>query len=485
MDEFMDSSSDNKNIMELKSPKENQQAPRSSKRVHFSTQNSMVQVPRNVPQSEMKNSYEIQSIYSNEYEQVGGSDNTSNANFYVDMDVKIDSDDNDRDSFEKRKIPPALPPKPANLIKLQQISKQRLVNQKQPIFKQKKLSDYDPSESEPDYCSISEIQDAIKSVKIVTSAEIHSNADNNYSEIKEDIEIPFIKAPPLPPSTPTTPTPPPSSSSEMDESFADVPKLPNVTEIIAPQTPRKDSTIKCIGHDNYITKSPFNKKSTIQNNKDSIAILAEINNIKMLPSKPSPTRKFAPSTPLDNISHQQTIIDDKLQEEFDWYNLDAEYDRPANSQPEVIKEIDNIADMYQFDENLNSMCDVDDDDPKVEYNLDFEYDLEQDIVEIESNNNFTTVIKINEPSTNSTTTNDNNNNNNNNNNNDDDPLASPVSNPTTNNFIELAETPKLDFHLKKKLNYEKFLKESGLASKMLPMPTRKNNNRMFYAGPFV
>lgn len=482
MDEFMDSSIDNKNNMEQKSPKESQLAPRSSKRVHFSTQNSMVQVPRNsTPQSEMKNSYEIQSIYSNEYEQVGGSDNTSNANFYVDMDVKIDSDDNDRDSFEKRKIPPALPPKPANLIKLQQISKQRLVNQKQPILKQKKLSDYDPSESEPDYCSISEIQDAVKSVKIVTSAEIHNNADNDYSEIKEDIEVSIIKTLPPPP-LPLAASPSVAPLSEMDESFADVPKLPNVTEIIAPQTPRKDPTIKCIGHDNYITKSPFSKKSATQNNKDSIAILAEINNIKMMPSKPSPTRKLAPSTPLDNINHQQTIkiVDDKLQEEFDWYNLDAEYDRPANSQPEVIKEIDNIADMYQFDENLNSMGDVDDDDPKVEYNLDFEYDHEQDIVEIESNNNFTTVIKINnESSTNNTTTNNNNNNNN------DDPLASPVSNPTTNNFIELAETPKLDFHLKKKLNYEKFLKESGLASKMLPMPTRKNNNRMFYAGPFV
>lgn len=478
MDEFMDSSNDNKSNMEQKSPKEGQ--PRSSKRVHFSTQNSMVQVPRNsTPQSEMKNSYEIQSIYSNEYEQVGGSDNTSNANFYVDMEVKLDSDDNDRDSFEKRKIPPALPPKPANLIKLQQISKQRLVNQKQPILKQKKLSDYDPSESEPDYCSISEIQDAVKSVKIVTSAEIHNNADNDYSEIKEDIEVSIMKALPSPPPLPS-PSLPSASLSEMDESFADVPKLPNVTEIIAPQTPRKDPTNKCIGHDNYITKSPFSKKSAIQNNKDSIAILAEINNIKMLPSKPSPTRKLAPSTPLDNINHQQTIkiVDDKLQEEFDWYNLDAEYDRPANSQPEVIKEMDNIADLYQFDENLNSMGDVDDDDPKVEYNLDFEYDHhEQDIVEIESNNNFTTVIKINnEPSTNNTTTNNNNN---------DDPLASPVSNPTTNNFIELAETPKIDFHLKKKLNYEKFLKESGLASKMLPMPTRKNNNRMFYAGPFV
>ena len=74
MDEFMDSSNDNKNNMEQKSPKESQLAPRSSKRVHFSTQNSMVQVPRNsTPQSEMKNAYEIQSIYSNEYEQVGGS----------------------------------------------------------------------------------------------------------------------------------------------------------------------------------------------------------------------------------------------------------------------------------------------------------------------------------------------------------------------------------------------------------------------------
>lgn len=50
----------------------------------------------------------------------------------------------------------------------------------------------------------------------------------------------------------------------LDDSFADVPKLPNVTEIVPP-SPRKD--LNCIGQDNYITKSPFGKKSSLSSHK--------------------------------------------------------------------------------------------------------------------------------------------------------------------------------------------------------------------------
>ncbi|KXJ83988.1 hypothetical protein RP20_CCG023944 [Aedes albopictus] len=256
-----------------------------SKRVHFSTQNSMVQVPRislqttPVPRKEDKASptYEIQSIYSNEYEPIGSEQN-SYSNYYVDMESKLGSEDRERElaAAEKRKIPPALPPKPANLMKLQQISKQRMVQ-----IKTKPTSgNSDIAESEPDYCSISEIQDSVKCVQIV--AEIHKEAcEDDYSVVDEEIEETESK-----------------KSTDPEESFADVPKLPNVAEIVPP---KKEPTAKFISQDNYITKSnngtPVKVKGT-PTKKDGefreqlSEILAEIN--KQSPAIRNASKKHVP-----------------------------------------------------------------------------------------------------------------------------------------------------------------------------------------------
>lgn len=426
MDEFIETQKEKRSSFASTDSKDSQSvAPptRSNKRVHFSTKNSMVQItplPRTPPSdhhsADMLNStYENQSTYSNEYEPIGSS------RTYVDMDTK---------SLENYK--PTLPPKPDNLMKLQQISKQRQFVQDQ-IYKPNS-SDYELNESEPDYCSISEIQDNIKSVKIVT-AEIHSNGnDNEYSEIKE--------------------VPTPSPSEHGDDSFEDVPKLPNVYSIIPgfepPTTPKKETPMKCIGHDNYITKSPIKKKTL------SSSILTEINNVK----KQSPPKTAPPAIPTKN---QQTIkiIDEKIQQEFDWYNLDAEYTKSTDV---IATQIENIEEMYQFDdENLSDAINGEESDVKVEYNLDFEFEqASSEGIEIETNsNNFTTVIKINESSSSNESS---------------SPTPVKATSKTTN-LIELAETPKLD--LKKKLNYEKFLSSEGMLSK--PIMARKK----FYAGSFV
>lgn len=423
MDEFIETQNEKRSSFASSDSKDSQTiAPpptRSNKRVHFSTQNSMVQItplPRTPPSDlhsdDMLNStYENQSNYSNEYEPIGSS------RTYVDMDTK---------SLDNYK--PTLPPKPDNLMKLQTISKQRQFVQDQ-IYKPK-TSDYETNESEPDYCSISEIQDNIKSVKIVT-AEIHNHDDDNeYSEIKE------------------VPTPSPSELGE--DSFEDVPKLPNVYSIIPGfESPRKETPSKCIGHDNYITKSPMKKKMI----SSPSSILAEIHSLK----KVSPPKSAPPPVPLKS---QQTIkiIDEKIQQEFDWYNLDDEYTKSDVISPQI----ENIEEMYQFDdENLNDVINGEESDIKVEYNLDFEFEqAASEGIEIETNNNFTTVIKINESSSSAELS------------------SSPVNKSSkTTSLIELAETPSLD--LKKKLNYEKFLSESGMLSK--PLMARKK----FYAGSFV
>uniref|UniRef100_A0A182K551 Uncharacterized protein n=1 Tax=Anopheles christyi TaxID=43041 RepID=A0A182K551_9DIPT len=251
-----------------------------SKRVHFSTQNSMVQVPRiSLQQTPSTNSmssqgssnrkddkvsptYEIQSIYSNEYEPIGSEQN-SYSNYYVDMESKLGSEDREREQAlaEKRKTPPALPPKPANLLKLQQLSKGNQQQQQQrqlastPVKGRNSSSaQSDIAESEPDYCSISEIQDSVKCVQIV--AEIHKDAcEDDYSivdeeekEKKEQQEAAIVSHRGETDDGGSSK----KSCTELEESFADVPKLPNVAEIVPP---KKEPLNKFISQDNYITKS--------------------------------------------------------------------------------------------------------------------------------------------------------------------------------------------------------------------------------------
>jgi hypothetical protein len=447
MDEYMDSH-------QTYETKSKEPTSRSNRRVHFSTKNSMVQIKPLPPPSDIHSSddmlnstYENQSTYSNEYELIGST------RTYVDM-----SDTRSIDSGFK----PKLPPKPECLLKLQQIAKQRQFVQEQ-IF-HKNTSEYELAESEePDYASISEIQDNVKSVKVVTSAEIHHNENNNriddvvdneYSEIKEIDEVP---------STPTS-----KVTNHCEDSFADVPKLPNVYSIIpgietpptltpskkdSPSSSASNSTTKCIGHDNYITKSPMKKKLPI-----AFAKKLTEKSPPLPPSKKSSTAvASSPPPPCVPIK----IIDEKIQQEFDWYNLDAEY---TKSDIIITPQIENIEEMYQFDDENDDVVNGNDGVVKVEYNLeDFEYETSGgggSGVEIETNNNnFTTVIKINEtlPSPSET---------------------SPVR-TTSAPLLELAETPKIDFK-KNKIRYEKFLKESGLISKPI-LTTRKK----FCAGSFV
>uniref|UniRef100_A0A182JAJ3 Uncharacterized protein n=1 Tax=Anopheles atroparvus TaxID=41427 RepID=A0A182JAJ3_ANOAO len=256
-----------------------------SKRVHFSTQNSMVQVPRithqatpgatpptgsgNRKDDKLSPTYEIQSIYSNEYEPIGSEQN-SYSNYYVDMESKLGSEDRERELAlaEKRKTPPALPPKPANLLKLQQLSKtnhqQRAMVGPAKGSRSASSAQSDIAESEPDYCSISEIQDSVKCVQIV--AEIHKDAcEDDYSIVDEEEGGEVVKrgqngVEVAADEQTVVDTGSKKSSSELEESFADVPKLPNVAEIVVP--PKKDSLNKFISQDNYITKSSSGSSTT-------------------------------------------------------------------------------------------------------------------------------------------------------------------------------------------------------------------------------
>lgn len=413
------------------------------KRVHFSTQNSMVQVPR----SDCNSSYETTTIltntasvlttsalskdpsslsyatiYSNDYEPIGSENNSSN--LYVDMESKMGQDDRPA-IIEKTKIPPALPPKPANLMKLRHVLKNL------PPSITKSVSTNLDNESEPDYCSISEVQESvIKNVQII--ADVHKNADDDLSshgseETKTDVT-----------------------------DFADVPKLPNVAAIISPR--------KVITQDNYIIKplSPVKvTPSILVISKPSPNNLSEINGI----TKKSPT-KLLPSQKMSTISEngkvqQQSVAkpDEKdmmpMQEEFDWYNLDAEYGKHIHTE-----------------EHNN---DVNDDDLTnrnigIEYNLDEEFALssnsslpseggnENDSLPTENNNLNSTTIKFVPMLLDSGV----------------DELSETLK-PLNNHYL-LGKGA----HMTNNKTFDSFLEDTGLATKPLPQ-----KRKIFYSAPFV
>lgn len=431
------------------SPKE----PRNQKRVHFSTQNSMVQVPRtdnsfqsiateenNSDNTKDLNAFSYESVYSNEYEPIG-SENTCTTNHYVDMESKIGQDDGSPFT-EKLKTPPALPPKPANLMKIRQVLKisaaAKASASAKPIFDT--MMD---NESEPDYCSISEVvAPIVKSVRIV--ADVHKNADE-MSTLSED-----------------------TKTDVTDESFADVPKLPNVAAIISP---KKEAINQFIAQDNYITKSPVKQVQI----KQLPNILAEINR-KNKTVHPIPTRipkmttineskpsampvtvasitaaqpSVAPVAPTTANSIVDFPSDDKmpLQAEFDWYNLDAEYGKVHRSDEEL-NDINDCDRSTIDDEKCNGM---EDSDLGIEYNLDEEFIQIDEVDEHETADEMryehqqdhqhhhhvpktTSIMKF-------------------------DPMAG-------------CETPHKTF--------ESFLNETGLTSKPLP-----RKRKIFYSAPFL
>jgi hypothetical protein len=183
-----------------------------SKHVHFL-------MNKNVNDQVKKTQAPTSAKIDNDYEQIETLDN------YLEMKSKRNP------VCTMRKTPPILPPKPANLIRLQQISKQKkqFFNERRTII--------DSSESEQDnlYCSIGELQDTSKCIKIV--AEIHDT-------VSLETNIEFADALPVP------------NSSGI---FSDVPKLPNVAEIISPKSACTFFQEKCA------TKTTIKPRSLIKN----------------------------------------------------------------------------------------------------------------------------------------------------------------------------------------------------------------------------
>lgn len=233
------------------------------KRVKFSDEEEKNNVENNyyeTPIQKVPNFYETpQSIYSNDYEQIMTKSSEKseektdqkNNHLYIDMDIKSESEEKDAKIVRKNKIlrtPPALPPKPINLI-----SKYKMKNQIKPSTNLQKNN----LDSEPDYCSISELNLPTKQFvkKINVIAEINTTT--------KDQEIPKYD-PVL-----SEPTPALVASKNIEKlsiqlakqtsispkrKEPEIPKLPQVSEIIIPDESETESTKQeeRITSDNYV-----------------------------------------------------------------------------------------------------------------------------------------------------------------------------------------------------------------------------------------
>lgn len=408
--------------------------PKSQKRVHFSTQNSMVQVPRadsfhyiepaavpplnhyshhyqqhHVPphhQSHHQHQFSYESVYSNEYEPIGseGTCSVATTNHYVDMDSKhyapAAAKPGNRSSQttsgaavsvlpEPSLLPPALPPKPSNLMKIRNVPRLKhepLMPTTTAVHMQlgggQSGHNNSDTDTEPDYASILEIgpipsrqtsadpQPAPAperlSCQVQVLADVHQEAVNSSSSSSSSksslldgeqnvasVHQRVQKQCDISESAPQITDDFGFMSAEDDEtSFADVPKLPNVAAIISPKKEQTTTTTAAavITQDNYITRSG-----------QTLPIMAEVSTTSPVAGSQQTTSALPPKVLTKNVHNRQqqqrhqptqlvpqalakqslkmvvtpsaALYEDKLriQAEFDWYNLDVEYSGAKSS----------------------------------------------------------------------------------------------------------------------------------------------------------
>ncbi|XP_063699414.1 uncharacterized protein LOC134830008 [Culicoides brevitarsis] len=414
-----------------------------SKRVHFSNQNTIHTSPSQIAsrapypimeQDEQQNHfhYDVPLNYTNDYEQLGSQ--LSSSNHYVDMESKMSSEEAlealDKEMIKRGiKTPPALPPKPANLIRLQ---KQLCARSPRIVLRSPASVKGSPSTidgSEPDYCSISDVKET-KTVQIV--AEIHKEdcSLNDYSSVQNGNQ------------PENTENGNDDDSEELEESFEDVPKLPMVTEIIPPK--KKDMN-KFIGLDNYITKSPYKYqaiRSSLTNRQKIAQILAEIT--KTSPSNRTASPATTPTydspvnhpavSPLSDQNPDSQSSNNEHKSAFDWYIKET-----VSKRPSIIHEEPSNPEEQENDENQQQ-----NDAEKVERPSD---PITQDPIFYSGDEA-------------------------------EEFRKGKAKQALFKNMIALAETPA---KLKGDKNYQFFLENSGLSSKPI-LPRKK---RMYYTGPFV
>ncbi|XP_077284148.1 uncharacterized protein LOC143909812 isoform X2 [Arctopsyche grandis] len=227
-------------------------------------------------------------------------ENKMNANHYVDMEIKVGN--SQVVTMCRRKVPrvpPALPPKPKNLVSKFKLNSALptttpLLNSETVESIQRKAdvpnsrakhdsvcgSTKSSVGTEPDYCSISEINVPVVSagkrsmIHSQTSVEIHAEQFSpNIAERRPTIIPKMATISKIAPNR--------------QISDKDIPKLPQVTEIIIPEDDEvKESSPPRIQHDNYpmnssqhvLTNNKIDNRNSIQMGHSISSILTDIKN---------------------------------------------------------------------------------------------------------------------------------------------------------------------------------------------------------------
>ncbi|KAJ3641700.1 hypothetical protein Zmor_028182 [Zophobas morio] len=307
------------------------------------------------PIQKVPNFYETpQSIYSNDYEQIlskcsetfspPSPEKTKKSgvlkspdHFYVDLDQKTEEG---KDAPVRRmkilRVPPALPPKPANLV------------MKYKLQTGTKSKDSDTVESEPDYCSISELNLPTRNVsfrKINVIAEINPPMGQDVISKLERAKKRSPEPDYDPVGTDSSPnlvvkkcveklniqlakqTPIKSDSPKKNE--PEIPKLPQVSEIIIPDETEQQE--ERISHDNYVknnsqilklktSKFEPNRRSIVMGTSVS-SLISGFNNqlISEINKKPE-KRAFSSFENLQNLDKP------KNESQFDKFDLSQNFE---------------------------------------------------------------------------------------------------------------------------------------------------------------
>ncbi|CAH0559181.1 unnamed protein product [Brassicogethes aeneus] len=381
-----------------KTPNVERKAVKNNKKVKFSDDESppnkevveKVLIQENVdnqqnyyetPIQKSPNYYETpQSIYSNDYEQILSKCNESfsdsinkkeekkpndNDYFYVEMETEKEPENIIVRKMKILRTPPALPPKPTNLV-----SKYKLKAPPKIEIKDK----HTDTSSEPDYCSISELNLPTKSLsfkKISVVAEINSPTSNDvrnklekpdvkpkkpvensdYDPVMVNCEVPNLivrkcvekfniqvaKQTPIK-SEVSTATVNLKSPKKIEP---EIPKLPQVSEIIIPDEVEEPKEQERITQDNYVknntqffkTKTPNESRRPIIIGSSVSSLITGFNNHKLLSEiKKSPDCNkldkslFSSFENLQNLGKQDATRGEPETPNFENYDLSQNFE---------------------------------------------------------------------------------------------------------------------------------------------------------------
>lgn len=285
------------------------------------------------------------------------------SHFYVDMDVKSENDEQETKPLRKTKIlrtPPALPPKPANLLSKYKIHALPNKSTKENCFSDAGL------DSEPDYCSISELnlptRKALKKINVVAEINTPPSANGingeNHSAKKPEKETesnsnnydPVIVSEVVVPSlvvrknlekfnVQVAKQTSIKNSPRTKISDVDIPKLPQVSEIIIPDEVEPKQQEERISFDNYVkNNSQILKQKQVRHpimmGSSVSALITGFNNQQLLSEinqnaeKPRSSRKmfssFENSQNVDKHSNNESHNDSTLS--FDNFDLSQNFE---------------------------------------------------------------------------------------------------------------------------------------------------------------